>query len=390
MKLLRDWPDSGEGRAIKATTEAITRKLDGQQPVGDIETAFSDLQNSIRSLELLKDNEFFRNSLAHTTIISSAGVRSSIISKIVNIPLEVDNYTREYRASLPPPPTAAEIAQVELQNIVPSQREGPVKFEMAAGVLKVRHQAAVIEEQNRLNAELASGQLIEEAKSVINQLSHSNADPRLIELVKDMSNRIAIKQDVIQIGIAAISFQIVCDKFENELPFILSARLSALSIGVGMYVSQFSEWQRFSENAAMADFSFEDVGKLFTSGSELVESLRAVGTAVDKEVPRTLAFLLETIKDPRRATKRTVLATVRSIENLVIVVVNSCGSILGGILAGITEGAKKGTTIITATALLSIAGVTAVSIAPAAGRVLQSNWLGKAGKLIVDGLKQKQ
>ena len=215
-------------------------------------------------------------------------------------------------------------------------------------------------------------------------LEESNHDRRLRDIVSDIKSRLSISQDIIQLGIFSITCQLVIDRFEEELPAVWSAQLQAFSIGIGMYVAQFPEWLRFSDNAATAEFAIEDVTRLFQSGTSLVEELRNAGSAVDPEVPQTLAFLLEAIKDPRRALKRTVFAAIRTVENLVSAVLRSCGVVLGSVSKGIAQGVALSTKVITASSILVIAAHAAVPIDPAAGRVLQTTWLGKAGKLILE------
>lgn len=140
---------------------------------------------------------------------------------------------------------------------------------------------------------------------------------------------------------------------------------------------------RFAENAADADYSREDVNRLYVVGHTLTEELKKQEQLVDPEVPRSLAFLLESVRDPRRAAKRTVFAAIRSIENLVSVVIKAFGTIV----SGIPEGVKKGVVVVAASTLLYAAANAAVHIDPAAGRVLRTSWLGKAGKLILDNMK---
>ena len=371
------------GRAVKELTEKITRKLDAQPLSSDIEVAYADLEYAARLFREIKVNEFFAVRVAERVLQQSGGQVMTAAELLDFYVADVAAYIEEYRASLPPPPSPAEL----IVESVPQQKLGPARFEMIDGIVRVQHQAAVNDGLDARNAEAARSELLSSSQNMVGFLAGSNFDSRLTATIEDIRTRLEVKQDIIQLGIAAISAQMVCEEFEEELPGIWGAKLRAFSIGIGMYVSQFPEWGRFSENAALAEFNPGDVKKLYSSGMELVTGLRTAVSVVDPEVPQTLAFLFEVIKDPRRAIKRTVFAAMRSIENFVIVVVRSLGGTLKAAVDGLHEGIKLGAKYVTATTILLLAANVATTISPAAGRILQSNWMGKVGEFIKDGLK---
>jgi hypothetical protein len=367
------------GRPVKELTENIARKLDGQPLSSDINLAFHDLSFAVSLFQRIIQDKFF-NSFIANRVLQQNGDEKSTASELVQFYIsDVDSYIKEYRSSLPPPPTSAE----RLAEVVPDQKIGPTKFQVVEGILRVRHQAALTDGADAKNANAAREELICASEALEQYLEKSNVDNRLSSAISDMRHRLSIQQDIIQLGIAAISFQMVCEALEDELPDVWGAKLRAYTISIGMYVAQFPEWIRFSENAAMADFSLNDVKKLYLSGSQMVEGLRALGPAVDPEVPQTLEFLLQVIHDPQRAVKRTVFAAIRTIENLVSTVFRSFSTAL----SGVPEGAKTAIKYITITSLLALTAKAAIDISPAAGRVLQVNWMSKAGNLILESLK---
>ncbi len=384
MKSMARWPSTGEGRSVKALTERITRRLDGQQPTRDLDLAFNALLKSAQDFQDILDNSYFIESIAHTSV-KKANTRSTetmreVIAQVID---DTRSYIETYLAALPPPPTLAAKAADEVAELVPEQKTGPLRFTIVDGIVRVEHQPATVFSRDVPNVTSARQELITAGKAGADYLRLANFDYRLADEVESIVARLSASQDIIALGVAAISFQQIVGSFEDELPKFWSAKLQGFSLGVSMYVAQFPEWMRFAENAADADYSSDDVNRLYVAGHTLTEHLKTQGQLVDPEVPRSLAFLLESVRDPRRAARRTVFAAIRSIENLISVVMKAFGTII----SGIPEGMKKGIVVVTASTLLYAAANAAVHIDPAAGRVLRTSWLGKAGKLILDNMK---
>lgn len=382
MAVMDAWPRSGEGRAIKLTTEGITRRLRDGPLNQTLERSLTELMDTIEDLRTIRTNPFFISRLTNTMMIEEGEIRplGELINEAVS---EVVTSVAIYRAAQPLPPTLLE----EAQSLTPEQKIGPVKFEVADGVLRVQHQASLAPEADVRNTEAALRELLAAGEQLATALTSSNMDRRLIESVVDIRARLASKQDIIQLGIAAIFCQTMWAGFTEELSTVDAARLKAYSVSVGMYVAQYPEWVRFSENAAAAEYSSEDVASLHQAGIKLVERLRSVERGVDPEVPRSLAFVLETIRDPRRAVKRTMFASIRAIENLVSVVFRSFTTALSGVPEGAKDGMKSAAKSVVHVAVLSAAAYAAIAVSPAASRVLQTNWLEEAGKLIQESLK---
>ena len=99
--------------------------------------------------------------------------------------------------------------------------------------------------------------------------------------------------------------------------------------------------------------------------------------------------MLETIHNPRLAIKRTVFAAIRTIENLVSIMLKSFGEILINIKDGGAKGAKMATAGIVATTLLLAAAEAAKSVSPAAAKIIQTHWLSRAADLAIEKLLQK-
>ncbi len=390
MKSMVRWPSTGEGRAVKALTEAIARRLDGQQPTRDLERAFNTLLESATDFQSILDNSYFSGSLAQTPIKKANSREVDTMAGVIALVItDTKSYIKAYIDALPPPATPAELVADKVAELVPDQKIGPLRFALVDGVVRVEHQMAIPASRDLNNVNAARQELIAAGKAGAEFLQSSNFDRRFADEVLSIVSRLDAVQDVIALGVAAISFQQVVDSFKHELPNFWSAKLQGFSLGLSMYVAQFPEWMRFAENAADAEYSSEDVSRLYVAGHTLTEQLKAQGSLVDPEVPRSLAFLLESVRDPRRAAKRTVFATIRSIENLISVVVKGFGTIVSGVPDGAKKGVASATTVIIGSALLYAAATAAVHIDPAAGRVLRTSWLGKAGKLILENMKSE-
>lgn len=76
--LLAKWPTSGEGRAVKAATELVARRLAGGQQIRSLRDAFEDLDASAKQLASLPGNSFFATQLAHKPIRRRGRDRSTM------------------------------------------------------------------------------------------------------------------------------------------------------------------------------------------------------------------------------------------------------------------------------------------------------------------------
>jgi hypothetical protein len=387
LKSMPRLPSPNEARAVKALTEAITRRLHGAHYNSDITTAIDSLVLSIDDFDLILSNSHFKSVLGSNIIRDGIDKKGRRLGEMVSSANdEARAYIAEYFEKLPPPLTPGEKAVNEVVELTPDQKTGPLRFTMIDGIVHVEHQAAVARTQDHQNVNAAKTELIAAGKAAKEFLSSANFDIRLVDEVSLIVKRLEADQDIIALGVSAISFQQIAEVFTNELPDFWSAKLQGFSLGLSMYVAQFPEWMRFAENAADAEFSVDDIERLYVAGRQLTEELKKQEHLVDPEVPRSLAFLLESIHQPRRAAKRTVYATVRSVENLVSVVFKAFGKIVSGIPEGGKKAVTSATAVIVGTGLLYAAATTAVYIDPAAGRVLRTTWMGKAGKLILEHL----
>ena len=368
--------------AIRGATDRIGKLLLGHQMTSDLRVAFAELLQATDEFQDVMTNAYFQAELADIPMESANHPGLTLQEAISNSIEETRGYITEYYET-EPESSPQRLAVDSVADKIPDQKLGPVRFTIIDGIVRVDHRAATTSEAAARGAAIAREELIKQAKSLTEALKASNQDPRLLQEVNDLQERLRSKEDVIALGIAAIGLQTLVQSLREELPAVYHGKMMGLSVAVNMYVAQFPDWLQFSERAAEADFSPAAVAGLYDLGKKLAAELRKAPSVVDAEVPRSIAFILETIRDPRRAVKRTVFASVRTLENFVSI-------ILKGFSAHITaaiEGSAKATKHAAYITVTCLAAAAAVSLQPAAGNILNTHWLGEVGKMILENVK---
>jgi len=389
LATINDWPASGEGRAIKATCEWVTRELEHTN-AKNVSTGIRRIDEVVARFRGAMDNEFYREKIA-TRKLRSGKWKGQDLGAVVDATLSnVSSYIaengpliveRELAAAAEPP---AKID--ELQRITPAQQIGPVQFEMVEGRLRVRRQEAHIADRNDVGAEEARLQLVADANWLIENLNQSNIDRRSVAIIQDIGDQLTSSQNVIRVGIANVACEQLIPRIEEELPAPIISRLHSFNVGVMLYVSQFSDWHTFVDNAAERDVRVGDAKRAYQVGTRLVSELKANEDLADPEVPRSLELLLEAVTQPERAGKRAVFALIRTIENLIAKVFSEFGGLLNAATDGLKDGLKKAVTIGVAVTALGMMATAATNIAPAAKHVLKTDWLKKAGEIVSKSL----
>jgi hypothetical protein len=305
--------------------------------------------------------------------------------RISELTAEVGNFIKHYTENKP-----TEITAHNLRDIVPDQKIGPVQFAFKNRVLSVRHSPAVISDVDKKSALAARKSLLQNGEWILNNLRSSNQDPRLIETLEEHQGRLRKNSDIIQLGISSLSCQMTFDRFEQEMPEAVATRMQAYTIGNGMYLGQFPDWIRFSENAAIAEYSERDVQLIYSAGVDLIGELIGVQEVVSPEVPRTLTWILNTIRDPRLAVRRAVFAAIRSLENFVSKIFIELGKILEGGASGIRKGVELATKGVVTIGLLAAAAHVATAVSPSAAKILQTTWLQKAAKIVLEAISSPE
>jgi hypothetical protein len=106
---------------------------------------------------------------------------------------------------------------------------------------------------------------------------------------------------------------------------------------------------------------------------------------VDPQVPRSVELLAEAIRDPRQASKRAVFGVVRTLENLIGTIFLG---VVGSTFSGVKDGLRASTKVVAATLILGAAVHGASTISPSLSKLVKSNWLEQASKIVERALEK--
>lgn len=276
--------------------------------------------------------------------------------------------------------TTTDVAK--LRRIIPDQKIAPVHFEINEGRLKIAHQPATAPSPSSGYAQSARNLLIENGEKLLNQLRQSNCDPRLFDTVNALQEKLTSCDDIIQLGIMNIGVDFAGKQFSDELPPIVTAMLQTQTSGIGLYVSQFPDWQKFTEAAALTELHENDIAQISEATVNIINELERSPHLVDQDVPKTIRMLQLLIDNPKKATKRAAFAVVRTIENLVAKVF---GYGLNFIDETATKTSQKASNLASQAmiyGLLWIALQSATGMTNATAKLADTAWMGNAAKII--------
>lgn len=270
-----------------------------------------------------------------------------------------------------------------LRRVLPARQNiAPLKFSITKGRLVLEKQVPSPQAVDAGSIAAAKLELEKSGSKIIEHLSSSNCDRRLIESISDLQDQIVSGRDVVRLGLANIGCGLVYEKFADELPDAVSALLKAHTVGVSMYVAQFPEWKRFSEQAAVAEISEENVPIIHHSTAALISTLAQHPEAADPEVPRLLQSLNRYLENPRETSKRAAFAVWRSVENIVIAIFGYGNSIVKKTAAKIADDLPDAASKLIVRTLMTAALASAVALSPVASHLPDGAWLSRAADLV--------
>ncbi|MGN7932916.1 hypothetical protein [Sphingopyxis sp. 22461] len=403
---INNWPDSGEGRAVKAATERMMRLLDSTLDRSGLDYAFGNLHEVVHELKGIEANSYFRNRISRQRHVEKGGGVRPFDEIVADQIARFNRFVQDNRPTLdndlgksepisddrsPPTVRRARAGAVEeLSRITPGQQAGPLQFEIRDGVLRIKEQTAFAVPEDRDNVAHARRALEDSADALLVALSESNCDPRLIEAVEEIQKIIVSGADVIRLGLVNFTCDHLFIRFAEEIPDVAAARFQGFSMGIGLYVAQFPEWLRFTENAAKADVEADDVNRTLAVGHALIPELRSATGLIDPQVPKSIELILEALRNPNQSSRRALYGAIRTLENLFAKIFAGFGGIIGSVSDGVNAGTKRATSIIVTTGLLVGAAHLAASLSPTAERVVKANWLKHAAELVKNGLKEAE
>ncbi|MER9135643.1 hypothetical protein NKI20_04965 [Mesorhizobium sp. M0830] len=273
-------------------------------------------------------------------------------------------------------------AAQRLKRIVPSQKIAPVQFDILDGILTVSPQVPAPKDGVESIALAAQEDLVKRGDRLIEELRNSNCDRRLLDQFEELQAQLVSPQNIIQLGLTNIGCGLLAKSYEAELPSAVSALLQAHTVGVSMFVGQFPDWVKFSENAAAAQFEKSDVSALVGTLSEVIKATESRPLIADQDVPKTLRYLQGLTRNPRDVSAKTGLAIARTLENLVISVFRFGAEIAEQTERKTADSLSTAAAKIATAALLGLALSTAVSLTPLADKFEGMGWIKDAIQIV--------
>lgn len=387
LEHLGSWPRAGEGRAIKAASEELLRVTDSHA-IGGLRRARDEFEAVRKIIVNLKRNSFFTAKFSNSTYIDRRNEVRTLFEALGDLEVEVVNFIDTVSSSQSKDLNISPIAAEEIENIVPKQQLGPLYFAVSKGRLTVQKRKSHPLDGAEDLAEQARQKLIIDARSIVNDLGLSNSDQRVVDLINVIIDGIEASSNIIQIGISVITLNKYCDRMDDEIPLILSAKIKGLALGLNHYVGQHKEWEEFAGNSASADFTADDLESTKRVAGQIIDGLEANSEFVAPEVPNSIRLLMEAISKPAVASKRAAYAVIRAIENLVSAMCNECIKVVKSSADGVAEGAKVGSKALALSAILTVGGALVVSIIPVSTlspsllSVMKAEWLQELLKVI--------
>jgi len=277
-------------------------------------------------------------------------------------------------------------ASGSLREIAPDQKPSPLQFAIENGRLAVLKQPAIAEEQDNENVRAAREALMEAGEALIEGLERSNSDPRLLDSLRKVQQRLESQSDVIQLGLANLACRAMCAMFESELSDAHRALMIGHTQGVAMYVGQFPDWQRFSDNASEAELDVDDVQRIADTAKAIVSDLENNPEIAEAEVPRTIVWLQQLVNDPKTTSKRAAFALMRTIENLVAQTIRHSVDLIDQTVDK-TKGKLSGAASVLITGFLIVALSGALGLSPLTGKLGEVAWMKTAADLVKSQLQ---
>ena len=294
----------------------------------------------------------------------------------------VDSIPLDSLLSEDPPQTTGGVQA--LSRILPdAQLPAPAQFEIRDGRLSIVSQVAAPDREDMQNVQSAKSELLEDGQKIIDELSRSNCDRRIIEEFGELQARVASDEDIIRTGITNITCSHIFDQFKDELPDALYGMMKGHAVGVSMYVAQFPEWRRFADQAAAANLDTQHAPLVSAAARKIADEVANKPNIADPEVPRLLRVLAELTSDPERSSKRAIFAVLRTVENLVSSTYSYAKDLLKKTADKTVDSLSS-----TASKVIAAAVAGAIVLGPVASALPESAWVQKATEIIIAELRR--
>lgn len=271
---------------------------------------------------------------------------------------------------------------VALRRLVPEQKLAPVMFDIVDGRLTVARQPGSGEPEDKENIDRAKETLLEKGGSIIDSLERSNCDRRLLDSLRELQGALCQQDNIIELALLNIGVERICKGAAAEIPEAILGAIEGHTAGIGMYVAQFPEWRRFSENAASIDLSANDIGKIDSSIEAIIDSLSENPDMAELEVPKTLRALRSLISDPALASKRAAFAVLRTIENMVARIYKFGADFIDKTATKTVDSGSSIASKVIVAGLMTLALAATSNLGPVAGKVAETAWMKTAAQIV--------
>jgi hypothetical protein len=269
-----------------------------------------------------------------------------------------------------------------LRNALPEQKLAPISFDIEHSKLVVVHRAVDPSSADINNVKNARNALLEQGIGIIEALERSNCDRRIIDGIKRLQNGLARYDNIIELGIINISVDKVCKSAASEFPDALLGAIDGHIAGVGMYVAQFDEWRRFSENALDVELDASDIKHIGDATQAIIERVMLHPEIADEEIPKTLLMLGSLIANPGQSSRKAAFATLRTVENLVARVYQHGLDFLEQTTTKSVDGLSSAASKVIVGALLAVALAATASLGAVPSKVAEAAWMKTAAEIV--------
>ncbi|WP_156395748.1 hypothetical protein [Bosea sp. Leaf344] len=253
----------------------------------------------------------------------------------------------------------------EIKKIVPEQQIAPVQFEIVNGKIAVSSKPPKSLAEDRDNIAASLEYIQGSGQRLIENLANSNCDKRLLDTVRELQSQLIEGGNVVKIGLTNMACSMMGEKFDAELPEAVAAMFSSYNSAVSLYVAQFPEWEQFSQKAALTALDQSDVTTVDEAAISVVSELAKNPAVAEPEVPETIEFVRQFLNSPGKSSKRAAFAMIRTIENLISVILRHSADLVNKTIDKTKERlAQAGTLVIMSYLTIALAGAT--GIGPAA------------------------
>jgi hypothetical protein len=277
-----------------------------------------------------------------------------------------------------------------LRRIVPQQKLAPAQFDIINDQLVLANLPVQLRADDITNVQQARTALMARGENIIKALERSNCDKRVLNSVQELQEGLTKESNAIELGLMNIGVDQVCKSAAAELPEALLGEISGYVTGVAMFVAQFEEWRRFSENAASVDITTDDIEKIGAAAQSIIDRLDEHPGIAAAEVPKTLRALRALVSNPPLASKRAAFAVLRTIENLVARVYQYGADFLDKTAQKTVDklSSKASTTIVVILMTAALTATATMGGVPA--KVAETNWMKTASEIVKKQIEDMQ